>query len=203
MFHPMALTVVLALVAALVLSRHVRAGGGRAVRARQGRRARERRHARRAHASTRRCCAAALRVRVAAVAGAVALVALSGCAGDTPGQRVHPEPRRRRHRAARAAHPRHRPRRRPIGMQRTLDARLAQFPEVDRVFAKHRHGRDRHRPDAAVRRRHLRHPEAARAVARSRASRRARSSQSSKPRRHACPATTTSSRSRSRCASTS
>ena len=35
-----------------------------------------------------------------------------------------------------AAHPRHQPRRRPSRCSRTLEARIAQFPEVERVFGK-------------------------------------------------------------------
>ena len=78
------------------------------------------------------------------------------------------------------------------------------FPRSRRVFAQDRHRRDRDRPDAAERRRHLRDPEAARASGPIRASRRRELvARASRARRARARATTTSSRSRSRCASTS
>ena len=67
----------------------------------------------------------------------------------------------------------------------------------------HRHGRDRVRPDAAERLRHVRDAEAARGVARPRPAQ-GRAGRADRGRRSAsCSATTTSSPSRSRCASTS
>ena len=54
-----------------------------------------------------------------------------------------------------------------VEMQLTLEnGASSEFPEVERGLREDRHGRDRHRPDAAERRRHLRHAEAARRMAR-------------------------------------
>jgi cobalt-zinc-cadmium resistance protein CzcA len=112
----------------------LRAGGGRAVRHRQGRKRRtascagiKRRYAR---CSTGRCG-----WRCAVVLGAAAWWRSAALASDAAGFRVHPQPRRRRHRAARAAHPGHQPE--PGGrMQRRWRRASSKFPEVERVFAK-------------------------------------------------------------------
>ena len=78
---------------------------------------------------------AALRFRVAAVAGAVALVALSAALAARMGSEFIPS----LDEGDIALHALRIPGtgiEQAIGMQLSLDARLAQFPEVDRVFAK-------------------------------------------------------------------
>ena len=121
----------------------------------------------------RRALRAAARHARSALRGVVAVVAALLVVADrlrrlAHGRRVHPEPRRGRHRHARAAHSRHQPD--PVGARcrRRWRRRSLEFPEVKEVFAKIGTAEVATDPDAAERRRHLRHAEAARAMARSR-----------------------------------
>ena len=92
---------------------------------------------------------------------------LARAAGHAPGRRVRAEPRRRRHRAARAcASPAPASRRPSRCSRRSRSASRRSRRSSERV-RQDRHRRDRDRPDAAERRRHLHHAEAARRVARS------------------------------------
>ena len=134
MFHPMALTVALALTAALALSvTFVPAAVAVLVRGKVAEHENVvMRGARRAYEPLLR---AALRFRVAAVAGAVALVALSAALAARMGSEFIPS----LDEGDIALHALRIPGtgiEQAIGMQLSLDARLAQFPEVDRVFAK-------------------------------------------------------------------
>ena len=203
MFHPMALTVVLALTAALAALRITFVPAAVAVlRARQGRGARERRHARRAarlRAAAARCaCGSAF----AAVAAAVLVVALGAVLAARMGSEFIPS----LDEGDIALHALRIPGtgiEQAIGMQLQLDSRLAAVPEVDRVFAKLGTAdiaTDPMPPSVADTYVILKEREdvARSAQAEGRARARARSA-----RGRASPATTTSSRSRSRCASTS
>ncbi len=134
MFHPMALTVALALTAALALSvTFVPAAVAVLVRGKVAEHENVvMRSARRAYEPLLR---AALRFRVAAVVGAVALVALSAALAARMGSEFIPS----LDEGDIALHALRIPGtgiEQAIGMQLALDARLAQFPEVDRVFAK-------------------------------------------------------------------
>ena len=95
-----------------------------------------RRDALRPRAAMRRCSLVAARWRMPVVARAVALVACwPALLATRLGTEFIPEPGRRRHRDACTAHSRHQP---DPGrqMQSTLEARIKQFPEVERVFGK-------------------------------------------------------------------
>ena len=134
MFHPMALTVALALTAALALSvTFVPAAVAVLVRGKVAEHENVvMRSARRAYEPLLR---AALRFRVAAVVGAVALVALSAALAARMGSEFIPS----LDEGDVALHALRIPGtgiEQAIGMQLSLDARLAEFPEVDRVFAK-------------------------------------------------------------------
>ena len=136
--------------------------------------------------------------------GAVALLvsALASLA-TRHGQRVPPEPRRGRRRAARAAHSRHEPHPGGRDAARRSRSALTRVPGGRARLRQDRHGRDRDRPDAAERRRRLRHDEAAPRMARSPRSKAELVREHRGGRAGRSPATTTSSPSRSRCASTS
>jgi cobalt-zinc-cadmium resistance protein CzcA len=134
MFHPMALTVALALTAALVLSvTFVPAAVAVLVRGKVA--AHDNavmRAARRLYAPLLR---GALRFRVATVAGAVALVALGAVLAARMGSEFIPS----LDEGDIALHALRIPGtgiEQAIGMQLQLDARVAALPEVDRVFAK-------------------------------------------------------------------
>ena len=111
MFRPMALTVIFALAAALRPVAHLRSGGGRA-RSSAGAVAEQREPrscagAQRAYAPAARRCALARRAWPSLAAAGARRVALRWSARARAG--VRPQPRRGRHRAARAAHSRHQP----------------------------------------------------------------------------------------------
>jgi len=134
MFHPMALTVALALTAALALSvTFVPAAVAVLVRGKVAEHENVvMRSARRAYEPLLR---AALRFRLIAIVGAVALVALSAALAARMGSEFIPS----LDEGDIALHALRIPGtgiEQAIGMQLALDARLAQFPEVDRVFAK-------------------------------------------------------------------
>ena len=134
MFHPMALTVALALTAALALSvTFVPAAVAVLVRGKVAEHDNVvMRGARRAYEPLLRT---ALRFRVAAVVGAVALVALSAALAARMGSEFIPS----LDEGDIALHALRIPGtgiEQAIGMQLALDSRLAEFPEVDRVFAK-------------------------------------------------------------------
>ena len=201
MFHPMALTVALALTAALVLCvTFVPAAVALFVRGKVAEHENVvMRGARRVYEPLLR---AALRCRVAAVAGAVLLVALRAALAARMGSEFIPS----LDEGDIALHALRIPGtgiEQAIGMQLALEARARAVSRGRSRVREARHGRRRDRSDAAVGRGHLRHPEGARAMARSAQAEDTSSCASSKRRPHACPATTTSSRSRSRCASTS
>ncbi len=163
MFHPMALTVALALTAALVLSvTFVPAAVAIFVRGKVAEHDNVvMRGARRIYEPLLR---AALRLRAVAAAAAVLFVAARRLARGADGQRVHPEPGRRRHRSARASHSRHR---HPTG-HRYADAARGAARAVSRGrqgVREARHGRHRDGPDAAVGRRHVRDAQGARSMA--------------------------------------
>ena len=101
---------------------------------------------------------------------------------------------------ARAAHPRHQPRPRRCRCRSTLEAAHQAVPRSGARVRQDRHRRDRHRSDAAVGRRHLRHAEAARAMARSAQAQGELVARDRDGGEADCRATTTSSPSRSRCA---
>ncbi len=163
----MALTVLLALAGAADPLDDLRAGRRRAARDRPRRGEGEPAHARRARGSTRRCSSAAL--RIAAGRGrpcAALLVVVSGVAASRMGSEFIPQPRRGRHRHARAAHSRHQPDASRSQMQDGAgEARCWSSPRSSEVVRQDRHGRGRDRSDAAERRRRLHHAEAARRVA--------------------------------------
>jgi cobalt-zinc-cadmium resistance protein CzcA len=134
MFHPMALTVVLALTAALVLSvTFVPAAVAVLVRGKVAERENVvMRAAKRAYEPVLR---AALEFRVAAVAAAVVLVVVAGSLATRMGSEFIPS----LDEGDVAMHALRIPStgiEQAIGMQLQLDARLAQLPEVERVFAK-------------------------------------------------------------------
>ena len=134
MFHPMALTVALALTAALALSvTFVPAAVAVFVRGKVA--AHENAVMRAARRGYEPLLRAALRFRVAAVAAAVVLVALAAALATRMGSEFIPS----LDEGDIALHALRIPGtgiEQAIGMQLSLDARLAQFPEVDRVFAK-------------------------------------------------------------------
>jgi cobalt-zinc-cadmium resistance protein CzcA len=134
MFHPMALTVSLALTAALALSvTFVPAAVAVLVRGKVA--AHENLVMRAARRGYEPLLRTALRFRLIAVAGAVALVALSAALASRMGSEFIPS----LDEGDIALHALRIPGtgiEQAIGMQLSLDARLAQFPEVDRVFAK-------------------------------------------------------------------
>jgi cobalt-zinc-cadmium resistance protein CzcA len=106
MFHPMAITVVLALTGAMLLSlTFVPAAIAMFLRGKV-----EEKETALMRMARALCAAAGVGAahRVAVVAGALVLVVACGC-WPRAGQRVHAQPRRGRHRAARAAHSRHQP----------------------------------------------------------------------------------------------
>ncbi len=202
---PMAVTVMLALAGAFVLSlTFVPAHGGPAADA-----ARCTEHGgRRSRGPKRGLRAAAARVGRAAAGrwcGAAAPLFAGGAARVQPaGARVHPTARREEPEPAclrvpstsRRPVPRHR---KPPGAKA-----VASLPEVDDGLLQNRHRRDRLRPDAAQRLRHLHHPQAAKRVARARHAPRQQADRATSRRRVGrARATPTSSPSRSRCASTS
>jgi heavy metal efflux system protein len=134
MFHPMALTVALALTAALVLSvTFVPAAVAIFVRGKVAEHENVvMRGARRIYEPLLHL---ALRARVAAVAAAVLLVALGGWLASQMGSEFIPS----LDEGDIALHALRIPGtgiQQAIGMQTSLEARLARFPEVDRVFAK-------------------------------------------------------------------
>ena len=135
MFHPMAITVVLALTGAMLLSltfvpaavahvpRRPRGGEG------------EPRHAVDRGERYAPLLAWSLRRRMRGAGGRRGAGGAVRAARHAAGHRVHPEPGRRRHRRACAAHSRHQPD--PGGaMQAALEQSFARFPEVERVFSK-------------------------------------------------------------------
>ena len=134
MFHPMALTVALALTAALALSvTFVPAAVAVLVRGKVA--AHENVVMRAARRGYEPLLRAALKFRAIAVTGAVALVALSAALAARMGSEFIPS----LDEGDIALHALRIPGtgiEQAIGMQLSLDARLAQFPEVDRVFAK-------------------------------------------------------------------
>jgi cobalt-zinc-cadmium resistance protein CzcA len=134
MFHPMALTVALALTAALALSvTFVPAAVAVLVRGKVA--AHENVVMRAARRGYEPLLRAALKFRAIAVAGAVALVLLSAALAARMGSEFIPS----LDEGDIALHALRIPGtgiEQAIGMQLSLDARLAQFPEVDRVFAK-------------------------------------------------------------------
>ena len=134
MFHPMAFTVALALTAALALSvTFVPAAVAVLVRGKVA--PRENAIMRAARRGYEPLLRAALRFRMVAVTGAVALVALSAMLAARMGSEFIPS----LDEGDIALHALRIPGtgiEQAIGMQLSLDARLAQFPEVDRVFAK-------------------------------------------------------------------
>ena len=181
MFHPMAITVVLALTGAMLLSlTFVPAAvalflGGR-VAEKENRVMQWAQPPLCAAAGAGRCARRALGDRRRAGAGGGLRAA-----GHAAGLRVHPQPRRRRHRGACVAHSRHQP---DAGGGDADDARARASSSSRRSSAssQDRHRRGRHRPDAAVGRRHLRHAEAARATGPTRARPRRRWWRRSRPR---------------------
>jgi cobalt-zinc-cadmium resistance protein CzcA len=134
MFHPMALTVALALTAALALSvTFVPAAMAVLVRGKVA--AHENIVMRAARRGYEPLLRAALRLRIAAVAGALLLVALSATLAARMGSEFIPS----LDEGDIALHALRIPGtgiEQAIGMQLSLDARIAQIPEVDRVFAK-------------------------------------------------------------------
>ena len=178
-----------------------RAGGGRGV-PRRARATRRKTALMRVGAGVamRRCWRGRLRTRrVGDRRRAGAWWRVCGAAGHAAGHGIHPQSRRRRHRAACAAHSRHQPDQ-AVTMQATLEARIKQFPEVERVFGKlgtAEVATDPMPPSVADTFVMLKPRDA---VARSAQAQGARWSPRSKQRSSSCPATTTSSRSRSRCA---
>ncbi len=134
MFHPMAITVVMALTAALILSlSFVPAAIALFVTGKvEEKESRLMGWARRAYAPA---LAAALRLRVAFVAGAVALVAIAGLAATRMGSEFVPN----LDEGDIALHALRVPGTsisQAVGMQAALEARIKQFAEVDRVVAK-------------------------------------------------------------------
>ena len=136
MFRPMALTVIMALLAALVLSlTFVPAAVALFLRGK----IEEKDNvivARAPSASTRRVLDVALRLRVAVLGGAVAVRRAVRLAGLAHGLGVHPEPRRRRPRRAGAAHSRHQP---DAVARDAVPARTGAeltMPEVKTVFSR-------------------------------------------------------------------
>ena len=129
MFTPMALTVVLALAGAMMLSLTFVPAAVALLVTGTGRREGEPAHARRARGSTRRCSMRRFACAPVVVGlGAVLLVVVGGVAGVAPGQRVHPDARRGRHRDPGAAHSRHQPRRSRSQMQAALEKALLRVP---------------------------------------------------------------------------
>ena len=206
MFEPMALTVILALAAAFVLSltfvpalvahRHHAAGCRRrrtfSIRGAEAR-------------STSRCCAGAMRrAGAASIAGAVAAVRRRTAAVHAARAGVRPDARREGHRDARDAHPEHGLDAVAGDAARRGEGGLAVSARCAFVFSKTGTAEMAVRPDAAERLGHLHHPEAARSNGPTRAlTKDELIEQIEAGRRASCPATTTSSPSRSRCASTS
>jgi heavy metal efflux system protein len=134
MFHPMAITVVMALTAALLLSlTFVPAAVAMFVTGKvEEKESRLMRGARRLYAPA---LDAALRLRVAFVVGAVALVAIAGLGASRMGSEFIPN----LDEGDIALHALRIPGTslsQAIAMQRTLETRLRQFPEVERVVAK-------------------------------------------------------------------
>ncbi|WP_350033214.1 CusA/CzcA family heavy metal efflux RND transporter [Sphingopyxis sp.] len=134
MFHPMAITVVMALTAALILSlTFVPAAIALFVKGKvEEKESRLMGWARRAYAPA---LATALRLRVAFVAGAVALVALAGLAATRMGSEFVPN----LDEGDIALHALRVPGTsisQAVDMQAALEARIKRFPEVDRVVAK-------------------------------------------------------------------
>ena len=200
MFHPMAFTVVVALLGALVLSvTFVPAAVATFVTGRV--QEQENRVMQWARAATGRrstsCCGPAAHGHRRGGGGG-----LERAARHPHGRRVRAEPQRRRRRAARHPHPRHQP---LAGDRHAAGDRGAPqgVPRGRAGVRQDRHRGDRHRPDAAERRRQLRDAESARRVARSVAHERRPRGRDAEGARARSRATTTSSRSRSRCGSTS
>jgi cobalt-zinc-cadmium resistance protein CzcA len=134
MFHPMAITVVMALTAALILSlSFVPAAVALFVTGKvEERESPLMRWARRFYSPA---LETALRLRVAFVAGAVALVAIAGFAATRMGSEFIPN----LDEGDIALHALRIPGTsltQAIGMQRALEARLKRFPEVERIVAK-------------------------------------------------------------------
>jgi cobalt-zinc-cadmium resistance protein CzcA len=134
MFHPMAITVVMALTAALILSlSFVPAAIALFVTGKvEEKESRLMGWARRTYAPA---LDAALRLRTAFVVGAIALVAIAGFAATRMGSEFIPS----LDEGDIALHALRIPGTslsQAVDMQTTLEARLKQFPEVDRVFAK-------------------------------------------------------------------
>ena len=134
MFHPMAITVVIALTAAMLLSlTFVPAAVALFVTGKvQEKDSLVMRGARRLY---RPALDFALRLRLAFVAGAVVLVALAGVGASRMGSEFMPS----LDEGDIAMHALRIPGTslsQAIGMQRALEARIARFPEVERVFAK-------------------------------------------------------------------
>ena len=134
MFHPMAITVVMALTAALILSlTFVPAAMALFVKGKvEEKESRLMGWARRAYAPA---LAAALKMRVAFVGGAVALVAIAGFAATRMGSEFVPN----LDEGDIALHALRIPGTslsQAVSMQTALEARIKQFPEVDRVVAK-------------------------------------------------------------------
>ncbi len=163
MFHPMAFTVVTALLGAMILG-DLRPGGDRAVHHRQGQGGGELRHAPRASG-----------LRTGAALGARAPRAggrrrprrdpAHRAGGLADGQRVHSQPQRGRLRHAGPAGAGHQPD--PVGRDAADPGEEAdgQVPGDRAGLRPHRDRRDRLRPDAAERLRQLRDAQAAEPVA--------------------------------------
>ena len=163
MFEPMALTVIIALAAAFVLSiTLVPALIAIAVTGR----VREKRECVRPRLEAPLCAAAEACGGIALSCHRRRRPAVRRCARSLqpPRPGVHPDARRKEHRHARAAHPQHRAD--PIAGDAVCGGEDRQRLSAGGLrLLEDRHGRDRLRSDAAQRVRHFHHPKAARGVA--------------------------------------